>query len=69
MKQILFLAGVALMATVGGCQTSEPSNAYANPVEACAQKPTEAERDACMKNVVADVRMSVKREASRKPPR
>ena len=69
MKLIMMMAGMAALAAVSGCQTSEPSAAYANPVDACAQKPTDAERDACMKNVVADVRLSVKREADRKPPR
>lgn len=69
MKKIMLLAGAAMLVSVSGCQTSEPAAAYANPVDACAKKATEAERDACMRNIVADVRASVKREAERKPQR
>jgi hypothetical protein len=69
MKKMMMIAGMAGLAAVGGCRSTEPSQAYANPVQGCAEKPTEAERDACMQNIVADVRLSVKREAERKPPR
>ena len=68
MKPMMMLAALGLLATAGGCQTTEPAAAYANPVDACAGKATEEERDACMKNVVADVAASVKRESQRRPP-
>jgi hypothetical protein len=69
MKNKLFLTAIALLAATSACRSSAPAESYANPVEACAGKATEADRDACMKNVVADVALSVKREAERKPPR
>jgi hypothetical protein len=69
MTRILTLAAFAGLAALGACRSSEPPAAYANPVEACEHKATVAERDECMKNVVADVAISVKREAERKPPR
>jgi len=69
MKTIMMLAAAGLLAATGACRTSEPSAAYANPVDACAGKATEVERDECMQNIVADVRLSVKRESERKPQR
>jgi hypothetical protein len=69
MKTMMMLAAIGLLSAAGGCRTSAPPAAYANPVDACAGEATQAERDACMKNVVADVAMSVKRESQRKPPR
>ena len=69
MKTLLTIAAVGLLAATGACRSSAPPPVYANPVDACAGEATEAERDACMKNVVADVALSVKREAQRKPPR
>lgn len=69
MKTVMIIAAAGLLSLAGGCRTSAPPPAYANPVDACAGEPTQAERDACMKNVVADVALSVKREADRKPPR
>jgi hypothetical protein len=69
MKKLIKMTAMVVLVAASACRTSEPPQAYANPVDACAGKPTEAERDACMKNVVADVALSVKREAERKPPR
>lgn len=69
MKMVMGVAAVALLGMVAGCATSDPVTQYANPVEACEGEPTKAERDECMKNVVADVAASVKRESQRKPPR
>ncbi len=69
MKTLMLIAAIGALAATGACRSSAPPAAYANPVEACAGEATEAERDACMKNVVADVALSVKREAQRKPPR
>ena len=69
MKTMMMLAAIGLAASAGACRSSAPPPAYANPVEACAGEDTQAERDACMKDVVADVALSVKREAQRKPPR
>lgn len=69
MKTMIMLAAAGLLSVAGGCRTSAPPPAYANPVDACAGEATQAERDACMKNVVADVALSVKREADRKPQR
>ena len=70
MNTKLKLAAVCLLVAMGACRSNSAAPAsYANPVDACAGKANEAERDECMKNVVADVRLSVKREAERKPPR
>lgn len=68
MKRIMMVAAAAGLLTLVGCTTAVPTEAYANPVDACAGKPTEEEREACMKNVVADVATSVKRESQRRPP-
>jgi hypothetical protein len=69
MKKILVLSALALLSAAAACRTSTPEAQYANPIEACENKPTAEERDECMQNVVADVAASVKREAQRKPPR
>jgi len=69
MKMLMIAAAMALTGAVAGCATSEPAAQYANPIEACENEPTTEERDECMKNVVADVAASVKRESKRKPPR
>lgn len=69
MKRVMGVAAAALAGMLAACATSEPSAQYANPVEACEARPTIAERDACMKNVVADVAAAVKRESKRKAPR
>ncbi|MFN7164904.1 MAG: hypothetical protein ACK4P2_08825 [Hyphomonas sp.] len=69
MKTMMMIAAAGLMAAAGGCRSSAPPPAYANPIDACAGEATLAERDECMKNIVADVALSVKREAERKPQR
>jgi len=69
MKTLMMFAAVAVLTATGACATGNAPSSYANPVDACANKATEAERDECMKNVVADVALSVKRESKRKPPR
>lgn len=69
MKMRLMLAAGAAAMVAAACATSEPAAYYANPVDACAGEETEEARDKCMKNVVADVALSVKREKDRKPPR
>lgn len=66
MKPRLMLAAAAALVATAACQTNEPQAYYANPVEACAGEETEEARDACMKNVVADVALSVKREKDRR---
>lgn len=65
-KLRVILAAGAAAVVVAGCVSSEPSPYYANPVDACAGEATQEARDACMKNVVADVALSVKREKDRK---
>ena len=69
MKMRLMLAAGTAVIVAAACATSEPAAYYANPVDACANEATQEERDECMKNVVADVALSVKREKERKPPR
>jgi Na+-transporting methylmalonyl-CoA/oxaloacetate decarboxylase gamma subunit len=69
MKKVLVLSALAALTAAAACVSSTPEAQYANPVEACENKPTIEERDECMKNVVADVAASVKRESQRKPPR
>ncbi|HAY05376.1 MAG TPA: hypothetical protein PKV67_02930 [Hyphomonas sp.] len=66
MKMRLMLAAGAAAIVAAACASSEPAGQYANPVDACANEPTQEERDQCMKNVVADVALSVKRESERK---
>lgn len=69
MKMKMVLSGMATAVMAAACASSEPAAYYANPVDACAGEPTQEERDKCMKNVVADVALTVKREKDRKPPR
>lgn len=66
--KLMMFAAIGVLAMTGACRSAEQPASYANPVEACAGEETEEERDRCMKNVVADVATSVKREAQRKPP-
>ena len=66
MKTLMFVTAVGLLAVTGGCQSTAESNAYANPLDACASIEDAEDRDRCVKNVVADVAMSTKREAERK---
>lgn len=66
MKTLLMIAAVGMMSSVAGCQSNAPSNAYANPLDACASIQDEDDRAQCMRNVVADVAMTTKREKDRK---
>jgi len=66
MKTLMFVTAVGLLAVAGGCQSTGEPNAYANPLDACASLEDAEDRDRCVKNVVADVAMSTKREAERK---
>lgn len=68
MKRLMLIAAVGAFAMTAACKSAEAPASYANPVDACAGEETEAERDRCMKNVVADVAASVKRESQRKGP-
>ena len=65
---LMMFAAIGALAMTGACRSAEPPASYANPVEACAGEETQLERDRCMKNVVADVAASVKRESERKAP-
>ncbi|MFN4185339.1 MAG: hypothetical protein ACK4M6_11170 [Hyphomonas sp.] len=66
MKTLMFMTAMGMLAVAGGCQSSAPSNAYANPLDACASIQDEEDRTRCVQNVVADVALSTKREQSRK---
>lgn len=69
MKKQMSLAGaVVLVVAIGACRSSEPVAAYANPVDACAAITDLEDRERCMRNVVADVAASAKREAERRRP-
>lgn len=66
MKTIVMMTAVGLMSVAAGCQSSAPSNAYANPLDACASIADEEDRARCVQNMVADVALSTKREQTRK---
>lgn len=66
MKALMFVTAVGILSGVAGCQSSAPTNGYANPLDACASIPDEEDRARCMKNMVADVALSTKREKDRK---
>ncbi|MFN4023768.1 MAG: hypothetical protein ACK4MQ_02955 [Hyphomonas sp.] len=66
MKALMMMAAAATLAAAGGCQSNEPSAAYANPVDACAAIADEEDRARCLRNVVADVASSTKREKERR---
>lgn len=66
MKKIMFATAVGILSGVAGCQSSAPSTAYANPLDACASIEDEDARARCVQNVVADVALSTKREKDRK---
>lgn len=68
MKAILLMTAMGLMSVAGGCQSSAPSNAYANPVDACASIQDEEKRATCIQNVVADVALTAKRNAKERRP-
>lgn len=63
MKTLMIMTAMGLLAAAGGCASSTPSNAYANPVDACASIEDEENRATCIQNVVADVALSTKRKA------
>ncbi|PKP80557.1 MAG: hypothetical protein CVT79_14830 [Alphaproteobacteria bacterium HGW-Alphaproteobacteria-18] len=62
----MFLTAAGLLSVAGGCQSSAPSNAYANPLDACASIQDEEDRARCVQNIVADVALTTKREQGRK---
>lgn len=66
MKTLMMIMAVGIVSTVAACQTSEPSNAYANPIDACASIQDAGDRAECMQNVVADVALTSKREKDRR---
>lgn len=66
MKALMFVTAVGILSGVAGCQSSAPPNAYANPLDACASIEDDEDRARCMKNMVADVALSTKREKDRK---
>lgn len=66
MKTIVFVTAVGILSGVAGCASSAPSNAYANPLDACASIEDEEDRSRCVQNVVADVALTTKREKDRK---
>jgi len=68
--KLIMFAAIGVLAMTSACRSTEQPASYANPVDACAGEETQEARDRCMKNVVADVATSVKREAQRKaqPP-
>jgi hypothetical protein len=65
-KRMGLLGAAVLIVVAGGCRSSEPVTAYANPVDACAAIADPEDRERCMKNIVADVAASAKREAERR---
>lgn len=67
MKTFMLMTAMGLLAAAGGCASSAPSNAYANPVDACASIQDTEARANCIQNVVADVAITTKREKARKP--
>lgn len=66
MKALILITAVGIMSAAGGCQNTAETNAYANPLDACASIEDDEDRTRCVQNVVADVAMSTKREKDRK---
>lgn len=66
MKTLMMMAAAGMLTIAGGCQSSEPSAAYANPMDACAAIEDEEDRARCLRNIVADVASSTKREQERR---
>ncbi|AXE63502.1 putative lipoprotein [Hyphomonas polymorpha PS728] len=66
MKTIMFVTAVGILSGVAGCASGAPSNAYANPLDACASIQDDEDRARCMQNMVADVALTTKREKDRK---
>lgn len=67
MKTFMLIAAMGMLSVAGGCASSTPSNAYANPVDACASIEDEENRATCIQNVVADVALSTKRDKASRP--
>lgn len=64
---MMTLAAGGLLAIAGGCRSSEANMAYyANPVDACAAIEDDGDRERCIKDVVADVAASARREQDRR---
>lgn len=60
-----FIAAL-MLASLAGCQSGADRQAYANPLDACASiEDKEAQQD-CVRNVVADVALSTRREQERR---
>jgi hypothetical protein len=68
MKLMGLLGGAVLVVALGACRSAEPASAYANPVDACAAIPDLEDRERCMREIVADVAASTKREQERRRP-
>lgn len=66
MKTLMMIAAAGALAALAGCQTNTPTGNYANPLDACASITDEEDQAQCMRNVVADVAISTKREKDRK---
>lgn len=66
MKTMTGIISVAALAMLAGCQSSAQQGAYANPLDACASIEDKADREACVRNVVADVALSTQREKERR---
>lgn len=67
MKTLMLIAAVGAVSALGGCQSAvDPSASHANAVDACASIEDEEARTRCIRNVVADVAASTKREQERR---
>lgn len=66
MKALMMTGASLLLLAAAGCQSSAPSEAYANPVDACASIEDEEDRARCIRNVVSDLASSTKREQERR---
>ena len=67
MKTLLLITAVGTLAALGGCQSVvDPSTSHANAVDACASIEDEEARGRCIRNVVADVAASTRREQERR---
>jgi len=69
MKTLILTGTAGLLMMAGGCRSSEPVAAYANPVDACAAIVDLESRERCLQNVVADVVVVIKREQERRKGR
>ncbi len=66
MKRLTGIISLAALAGLAGCQSNVDQKAYANPLDACASIEDKADREACVRNVVADVALSTQREKERR---